>query len=268
MPDHLTFIQQHAAMFGGINIQQVDGVYGYLEEGPDAPLYGGRVLVDAKPEIWMEDVQFLYSNGIGIKIPLSVYPSFTEKEYEATKPLLELYHEEFNTIIVALDELAGRIRKDFPKYKIELSAVRDINNITKLHNVIDKYDAVCLPIECNDNTEMLQAIEQKDKIRLFVNAECSYNCPNKICYKSVSEANKGDLKTTTCSAYGLKTPRKFYKDDIDWTKFYFPIANYEQMGFSKFKVLSPRDTIGNVRFMYSNYYKQGENYANRRTGTN
>jgi hypothetical protein len=254
-------------MFGGIDIKNIDGVYGYLEEGPDAPLYGGRVLIDAKPELWMEDVQFLYSNGIGIKIPLSAYPSFTEQEYEATKPLLELYHEEINTIIVAIDSLADRIRKDFPKYKIELSAVRNINTLDKLESVIDKYDIVCLPIESNDNIEFLKNIDQKNKVRLFINAECSYNCPNKICYKSVSEANKGDVKTTTCSAYGLKVPRKFYRDEIDWTKFYFPVVEYEQMGFSKFKVLNPRDTIGNVRFMYSNYYEKGDNYANRRTDT-
>jgi len=256
MPDHLTFIQSHAKMYGGIDIQQVDGVYGYLEEGPKAPLYGGRVLDDNKePELYLEDVQFLYSNNIGIKIPLSAYPKYTEQEYQETKPLLEIYHEEINTVIVAIDELALRIRQDFPKFKIEASAVRNINNITKFNSVVDIYDIVCLPLEANDNLEFLQEIPDKSKVRLFVNAECSYNCPNKICYKSISEVNKGDLKTTTCSAYGLKMPRKFYKDDIDWTKFYFPIKDYEDMGYSLFKVLSPRDTIGNVRFMYSDFYK-------------
>jgi hypothetical protein len=101
------------------------------------------------------------------------------------------------------------------------------------------YDTICLPICVNDELSFLEELDNKEQIRLFWNVECSYNCPNKVCYTSISKRNKGDTdEDMKCSSWTYNMPRTFVKD-VDWSKFYFDLAKYQDMGFTKWKLLNP-----------------------------
>ena len=55
-------------------------------------------------------------------------------------------------------------------------------------------------MSCNNNEDFLTSIENKKIITLFANAGCALTCPSKICYPSISKANKtGDPSLFRCS---------------------------------------------------------------------
>jgi hypothetical protein len=221
------------------SIDEVDYVFGQ-PEGP-SPLWGGRVASkeDANASFSKVDIYWLYDRGIGLKLTLSS-KNFTDFMYAESMSLLSEYHRPGNAVIVTRDELAERIRNDFPFYKVELSAVRDIKEEEDLNSAIQTglYDTIVLPLVSNDNYTMLKNIKDKKQIRLFTNAECSYSCPNKVCYGTISQINNEKKDKMMCSHYDLKLPRLFYNDDIKWDEYYFNINGLKSMGFENFKVIA------------------------------
>jgi hypothetical protein len=236
--DHIPHVLGHAKEYGKshINLDDIDYIYGF-PMGFGSPLLGGR-LVDGG-NISREELHWLYYNNIGLKIPMtSVY--FTEALYQESLELLTEFHRKGNSILVSTDKLAMRIKEDFPLYALELSAVKDVDSHKKMER-IDRslYDTICLPICANDELSFLEELDNKEQIRLFWNVECSYNCPNKFCYTSISKRNKGDTdEDMKCSSWTYNMPRTFVKD-VDWSKFYFDLAKYQDMGFTKWKLLNP-----------------------------
>lgn len=247
---HLDFVRTHAEIEGELKFQQsdIDAVWGSLE-GSTSPMYGGRISPNV--DIFLDEVYWLYDKGIGVKIPLStVY--FDETLYKNTKNLLKEYHRKGNIVLVSTDKFAQRLREDFPLFQIEMSAVKDITSIKDL-NKIDRslYDTIVLPMCANDDMEFLSKIENKEQIRLFLNVECSYTCPNKICYTSISKINRGEIhEEMKCSKYSLDLPRRFYNDDIDWGKFYFNKSEFTDMGFDKFKLIVPDKQSQRIDILY------------------
>lgn len=172
--------------------------------------------------------------------------------YDESKPFLKYYNRKGNAIITATDELAVRIRQDFPDYQIEASAVQDVTNYTKLEKAIDSklYDTIVLPIYMNDDTDFLKIIKDKKQIRLFLNVECSYTCPKKVCYGTTSKINAGKEIKMQCSFWDLKMPRTFYNDEIDWSTFYFDKSKFDAMGFNKYKLVPPWEDQQRTWLMY------------------
>lgn len=245
---HIPFILGHTLVNSGerVELSDIDYIFGF-PGGHSVPLFGGRI--NDNPNISKEEIYWLYYNNIGLKLPLTSV-LYSNEMYEKSKGLLEEFHNENNCILVSTEKLARKIRDDFPKYKIELSAIKDIDNDKKLSQ-IDRslFNTICLPICANDNLEFLENIENKDQIRLFWNVECSYNCPKKICYTSISKLNNNDHnETMKCSSWTYNLPRTFYRDE-DWDKYYFDIEKFKEMGFSKFKLLTPDDTQRRIELM-------------------
>jgi hypothetical protein len=246
---HVDFLRSYAKE-GGLTFsyKDIDFVWGSVE-GSVSAMYGGRISPEA--ELSHEDVGWLYDNDIGVKIPLStVY--FDEEQYTQTKKLLSEYHRQGNAIIVSTEVLAKRIREDFPLYKIELSAVKDIYNQKKL-DAIDRslFDTIVFPMCANNDLEFLKSVEDKDQIRLFSNVECSYSCPNKVCYTSISKINKdGQHEDMKCSWYTYNLPRTFSRSDVDmslfsnkndsaaWDELIFNNKSYTDLGYTSFKLLN------------------------------
>ena len=83
-----------------------------------------------------------------------------------------------------------KIREDFPLYKIEASILKEIDSLDKINKALELYDTIVLPMNVNNNTSLLENIEQKDRITLFGNAGCALSCPNRICYDYISKRNK------------------------------------------------------------------------------
>lgn len=251
--DWLVFMISHAKNHSNFefDFNDIDYIFGKSEE--ISALWGGRVASDTN--FTRVDTYVAYDKGIGIKLPLST-KSFTEQSYKNSKFLLKAYHKEGNAILTGTDALAERIKNDYPKYKIEASAVFDITTKAKLDKKVSSnlYDTIVLPICMNDDIEFLKNIKDKDQIRLFMNAECSYTCPQKVCYGSMTKINQGKVvpDSMKCSHYDLNMPRTKYDDSVDWNNFYFDKSIYDNIGFSNYKLVPSWANQQRTNIMYKN----------------
>ncbi len=250
--DWLDFMKSHCKIHSNFKYENedIDYVFGQTEDKTD--LWGGRIAIKSY-NLTRLDTYWLYDKNIGIKLPLST-KFFTEESYNNSQFILRQYHREGNAILTGTDELAERIKNDFPKYKIEASAVFDITTKEKLQQKIDSklYDTIVLPICMNDDINFLKDIKNKGQIRLFMNAECSYTCPKKVCYGTMTKINRGRVEADAmkCSHYDLNMPRTKYDDLIDWNNFYFDKKEFDRMGFKNYKLVPPWANQQRTNIMY------------------
>ena len=253
--DWLNYQISHAKRYSNLDFdyEDIDYIFGAIDAVSPTSLWGGRITIENQINITRLDEYWMYDHGIGIKLPLST-KSFDDAMYKDSISFLQNHHQDCNAIIVSLDKLAMRIREDFPKYRIEASCIQDIVDIPRLEKKLSSglYDTIVLPIHMNDDLEFLENIKDKDKIRLFLNVECSYTCPKKVCYGTTSKINAGkrDVDKMLCSFYDLDMPRTFYKDEINWNTFYFDKLKFDKMGFNKYKLLAPWEYQQRTHTMY------------------
>ena len=249
--DWLDYQISYAKRYSNLDFdyEDIDYIFGAIESGTS--LWGGRIIINNQINLTRIDEYWMYDHGIGIKLPLST-KSFDDAMYKDSIAFLRNHHQDCNAIIVSLDKLAMRIREDFPKYKIEASCIQDIVDIPRLEKKLSSglYDTIVLPIHMNDDLEFLENIKDKDKIRLFLNVECSYTCPKKVCYGTTSKINAGKRDEMLCSFWDLNMPRTFYKDEINWNTFYFDKLKFDKMGFNKYKLLAPWESQQRTYIMY------------------
>ncbi len=212
--------------YGNIPLREIDSVFGFVER---STLYGGRGFKGR--ELSHRDVLQLNNSGIGLRIPMSNHHA-TREEFEQNLGLFARYHRKCNSIIATNDDLARWIRKEFPRYRLDASVIKNIKTYRKIDAALQIYDSVVLPMRCNEDLEFLEKIEQKDRIILFANAGCALTCPSKLCYLSLSEINKGKGGEFKCSQ-PLKNRELYGMVD-------FPLDPYIEMGFSQFKLLRSR----------------------------
>ena len=213
--------------YNHIPLQQIDSFFGFTEM---STLYGGRIF--GNTELSRYDVRSLYRMNINVRLPLT-NNYVTREEYKENQPFLEKYHRPGNSLIITNDKLAKWVRSDFPDYRLEASVIKNINTLKKVDDAFAIYDTVILPMTSNDDEKLLKAIDNKKNITLFANAGCAYTCPSKICYPSVSKANKeGDQSLFQCSQK-LKERNTIgmYDFDLDYL---------QSLGFERFKLLRPR----------------------------
>jgi hypothetical protein len=223
------FIKQH---FSDIPIENIDSFFGFTTY---TPLYGGRIWDDKSlngAELSAYDIRSMYKMGINLRLPLTNHHASLE-EYKENIPFLEKYYRPGNAIITTNDDLARWIRADFPDYHIEASVIKNINSLKKIDKAEKTYDTVVLPMSCNEDEPFLKSIEDKSIIRLFSNAGCALTCPSKMCYPSVSLANKTrDPSLFKCSRR-LKERELLGMIDFD-------LDYLQSLGFHRFKMLRSR----------------------------
>jgi hypothetical protein len=213
--------------YSHIPLEQIDSFYGFTEA---STLYGGRIFTGT--ELSRYDVRSMYGMNINVRLPLTNHHASPE-EYEENQAFLEKYHRVGNSLIITNDELAAWVRNDFPDYRLEASVIKNINTLKKVDEAFEIYDTVILPMASNDDEKLLKAIDNKKNITLFANAGCAYTCPAKICYPSVSKANKtGDKGLFRCS--------QELKERNTIGMFDFDLARLRSLGFERFKLLRPR----------------------------
>jgi hypothetical protein len=218
------FIKQN---YSDIPLEQINSFFGFAEA---TTLYGGRIF--AGTELSRYDIRSMYKMGINLRLPLTNHHA-TAEEYEENWPFLEKYYRPGNSLIITNDELAGWIRADFPDYKIEASVIKNINNPKKVEDAFRIYDTVILPMTANDDEAFLNDIDRKEDVTLFANAGCALTCPSKMCYPSISKANKtGDHSLFQCSQK-LKDRNMIGMHDFD-------LDHLRSLGFERFKLLRPR----------------------------
>ena len=248
--DWINFQQSHARIHSNFQFSYKDIDYAFGQVEGVTTLWGGRIYDGIN--LTKVDIYWLYDNGIGLKLPLST-KFITDQQYSESKSILKKYHRKRNAIITATDDLAKRIKEDFPDYKIEASCIQDIVTIEKLEKkiLLGYYDTIVLPIHMNDDISFLESIKDKEKIRLFLNVECSYNCPKKVCYGTTSRINTGKQDKMICSFYDLGMERTFYKDHINWNDFYFDKSKFDKIGITKYKILPSWESQQRTVIMYS-----------------
>ena len=243
----ISYAKRHSNL--DFDYEDIDYIFGSVDAFSPTSLWGGRIA--GSLNITRLDEYWMYDHGIGIKLPLST-KSFDDAMYKDSIAFLRNHHQDCNAIIISLDKLAMRIREDFPKYKIEASCIQDIVDIPRLEKKISLglYDTIVLPIHMNDDIEFLKKIKDKEQIRLFINAECSYTCPKKVCYNLTSKINAGTEEKMQCSFWDLGLERTFYNDDINWSEYYFDKSKFDKMGFSKYKLVPPWESQQQTFIMY------------------
>jgi len=218
------FIKQN---YSDIPLVEINSFFGFAEA---STLYGGRFF--GGTELSRYDIRSMYKMGINLRLPLTNHDASPE-EYEENQPFLEKYHRPGNSIIITNDKLTGWIRTDFPEYRLEASVIKNINNVKKVDAAFKIYDTVILPMASNNDEAFLKSLDRKEDITLFANAGCALTCPSKICYPSISKANKvGDKDLFQCSQK-LKERNTIGMYDFDLEKL-------RSMGFERFKLLRPR----------------------------
>jgi hypothetical protein len=217
------FLRRH---FGNLPLAQIESLFGFVEQ---STLYGGRTF--HRRELSERDVIQLNNADIGVRLPLSNH-FVTREEYEQSRPLLEKYHREPNSVIVTNDDLARWIAEDFPEYRRDASVIKNINNLRKLEQALEIYDEVVLPMTANEDMDFLQSIKAPERITLFANAGCAFTCPSKTCYVSVSRLNKGDEDAEFRCSQGIKERELLGMID-------FSLEPLIEMGFRSFKLLRP-----------------------------
>jgi len=222
-------IQEFIRMnFSEIPVEQIDSIFGFTTM--HSTLYGGRIW--SGTELSEYDIRSMYKMGINLRLPLSNHHASRE-EYEDNLPFLEKYHRPGNSIIITNDDLACWIREDFPDYRLEASVIKNIKSLRKIDAAAKIYDTVILPMSCNEDEPFLNTIEDKSIITLFANAGCALTCPSKICYPSISQANKVADPTLFQCSQQLKERELLGMIDFD-------LEHLQSMGFERFKLLRSR----------------------------
>jgi len=225
MPIQL-FIKRH---FSEIPLAQIDSFFGFTTD--QSTLYGGRIY--GGTEISAYDLRSMYEMGINLRLPLTNHGA-SAAEYAANVRLFEQHHRPGNSIIVTNDNLARWIRRDFPDYRLEASVIKNIDSLAKIDQASRIYDSIILPMSANEDEAFLLSIGNKAQITLFANAGCALTCPSRICYPSISRANKtGDTSLFKCSQQ-LKDREMLGMQDFD-------LEYLQSLGFHRFKLLRARE---------------------------
>ncbi len=218
--------------FSDIPVEQIDSFFGFTTY---SSLYGGRIWDNDSlngAELSNYDLRSMYRLNINLRLPLTNHHASLE-EYKENIPFLEEYYRPGNAVIVTNDDLAQWIKADFPDYHLEASVIKNIDNLKKIEKAAKIYDTIVLPMTSNNDEAFLQSIEDKSIIRLFANAGCALTCPSKMCYPSISKANKiKDPSLFKCSQ-GLKQRDLMGMIDFD-------LELLQSMGFNRFKLLRAR----------------------------
>jgi len=206
-------------------LTSIESVFGFLDYNL---FYGGRSFNGA--QISIADVYWMYDNGINLRLPLSNH-NFSIEKYNESKPFLSSFHRAGNSVIITNDTLAECIKTDFPKYTIEASVIKNIQTQLEINKALELYDQVILPMFMCTEYDILNELSPKNNITLFGNARCAFNCPNKICYKAISDDIFYKIRSDTITCSKLTTPRP------NLGLVTFDINRLAELGYHRFKLL-------------------------------
>lgn len=219
------------AFYPYIDPAQVESLFAFVDTR--APLYGGRVYLESQA-LRAKHLAEMAQMGINLSLPMTNH-YFDRQAYEASLPVLAAHHRRGNSVIMVDDEFARQVRQDFPLYTRKASVIKRLNRPEKFTPAFDLYDIVVLPMDWNDDLELLRALEPKDRIQIFANASCAYTCPAKICYRSVSRINRGADEKFQCSQTDV------YREQYGTV--FFDVERYAEMGFRNFKLVPVQHAV-------------------------
>lgn len=215
------------------------------------------------------------ANKIGIPIRYT-YTSPLITEADLADPYCNFCMQEanngMNEVIVVSPILEEYIRKNYPKFKITSSTCKEIKDMSKLNEELNKdYNIVVLDYNLNNKWDLLNQIEHKEKCELLVNSVCVPNCPRRgEHYRFVSEQERTELRNRkrpanaqqeisrwyceygeNASIYRSKTLETHISPDDIWEK-------YVPNGFSNFKIEGRTANLFLLIDTYAYYFAKPE----------
>ena len=227
-------------LFPFINPAQVTSLFGFTSEF--SPLYGGRQF-NPKHTLAKHHLAEMETLGIHLSLNLTNH-YFNESSYQKTLSLLEKHHRPKNSITCFNDKLAERLRQDFPDYTIKASIIKNLNSREKVEEAFALYDEIVIPMDKNDDTEFLAGLPQKERIILFADASCAYNCPRRSCYLGFSQKMQSLEVTSECSK--AKSARE------NLGKVFFDLQGFYDLGYRQMKLIPPFSE-GKKRSLITNF---------------
>lgn len=206
--------------------------------------------------------------------------------YTYTNPLLNQYDLEdaycnfcmkvadngMNEVLVVSPILEEYIREKYPSFKINSSTCKEIRNVDDLNAELEKdYHLVVLDYNLNNQFDLLEKVERKDKCEILVNAVCVPNCPRRgEHYRYIGKVEQITLKNRKLPPdkqipvpgwhceYGMKN--SFY-DTWEYPTYVSPEAIWEKyvpMGFENFKLEGRTASILSLIDQYAFYLMKPE----------
>jgi hypothetical protein len=220
-------IQEYLELyFPYININQVESFFGFADEF--SQFYGGRGVTENNL-LSQKNISDFEKYNKNLSLTFTNH-YFDIETYNQSFKLLEKYHKKGNSVVCTNDDLAKQIKKDFPLYELKASLIKDLNTLEKVKNALEIYDYVVIPMEMNDYDDFLKSLPSKERIILFGNANCAYNCTSRICYLSISK-NLTNRPNSQLSCSKEIVPR----EQLGHT--FFDIQKLKSFGFKHFKLV-------------------------------
>ncbi len=217
--------------YGFLPLSHIKDTFGFVEEFTE--LYGGRPYIPNKV-LSHRDVAELYDMGIGVKLCLQNH-FITQEDCEANRAFLTRYHRKGNVIICVSDVLARFVKTEFPDYVVEASIIKGAQDLETIQESLELFDLLTLLPEANDDLDFLTSLPQKDRIILFGNARCLYNCNLRTCYQN----NSVLMKRASNPEFGSFLPRCSLNAPRQSEYTVFDLNRLYAMGFRRFKWIIP-----------------------------
>lgn len=163
---------------------------------------------------------------------------------------MEAANNGMNEVIVFSPLLEQYVREKYPKFKINSSTCKEIRDIDKVNEELEKdYHLVVLDYNFNNRFDQLEKIKAKDRCEILINAVCIPDCPRRGAhYANVAKNQKIILQNRKLPAdkqipldpwkceygeynnlYVIKDYCTFVSPEDIWEK-------YLPMGFNQFKI--------------------------------
>ena len=223
--DVIEYLETYYYFVEPSQVESIFGCYAFPSK-----LYGGWGY-SSDSALYDRHLEAMRAAGIGIALTTTNH-YFTEDVYRESYDMLAKLHDPANSLIITSDDLARRVRQEFPEYALKASITKNLNTLEKVERALELYDYVLVPMDMNDDDAFLGAISEKDRIILFANAGCAYNCPVRSCYLGNSQGIQDREVTSRCSKE--RAPR----EDLGYVA--FDVAKLSALGFSYFKLIPPR----------------------------
>ena len=172
-----------------------------------------------------------------------------------------------NGVIVVSQILEQYLREKYPNYKFNSSTCKELRTIERVNEELKKdYDLVVLDYNFNNQFELLDKIEDKERCEILVNAVCIPNCPRRGAhYQNVSRNQQAILKNQTLPKE-LQIPLEPWHCEYSGNNCIHTIQNYSTyvspediwekyvpMGFHNFKIEGRTDNLFAVVEAYCHY---------------
>lgn len=123
-----------------------------------------------------------------------------------------------NEVMIFSPVLEQYIREKYPSYKINSSTCKEIKNIDKLNEELEKdYYLVVLDQNLNRDFDFMDKIEDKARIELLVNSCCGPNCTMRAEHYNTLSAQQRVVLANRAIRQG-KDPRRVFEELPDYVK--------------------------------------------------